>query len=310
MNIYIIGCGGVGGFFGGLLLRAGKQVTFVTRPQECRILETRGLTVKSVVGNFTVKKVSVLGTISQIRDADVILVTVKSYDLEGIARELAGVVSKKTIIITFQNGIDNDSVLKKSIKDAAIYPGIAYVVAKRASPGIIEQTSGGRKLIFGDPGNNRNESLKGVAHFLICPGMEATYSADIAGDLWKKYVFIIAYAGMTSISRSPIGAVMKNPVAYPLFEECLREAVMVAKAEKVRLPKNIVKDTIAYTKKHDPSSKSSMLIDIENNRKTEIETLHGTLVRLAEKHRISVPINRLIYSSVSLWGSVDKNDKS
>jgi len=306
MNTFIIGCGGVGGFFGGLLAKAGKQVTFVTRKEEGRTIKKNGLKVKSVVGNFTIKKADVIDDIGAIKNPDIILVTVKSYDLGGAARQLAKVAGKETIIITFQNGVENDFEIRQSSKKAQVYPGIAYVVASRIAPGVISQTSGGRKLIFGDRKNPGNAGLKKVEMFLRSAGVDATCSDDITRDLWKKYVFIIPYAGMTSICRSPIGKIMADPTASSLFRMCLEEAAAVAKAMGVQLSKTVIEDTLAYVKKHDPSSKSSMLVDIEHGRRTEIETLHGTLVRLAKKNRIPVPVNSLIYSAVRLWGGKGK----
>ncbi|MBI2576644.1 2-dehydropantoate 2-reductase [Candidatus Woesearchaeota archaeon] len=306
MNTFIIGCGGVGGFFGGLLAKAGKKVTFVTRKEECRIIKKNGLRVKSAVGNFTIKSLSVLNDIRAIKNPDLILVTVKSYDLEGVAKKLSSVVTGKTIVITFQNGIDNDLTIQKHVKGSKVYPGIAYIVASKTSPGVIEQISGARKLIFGDRKKPENEGLNEAASFLRGAGIDAECSQNISLHLWKKYIFIIPYAGMTSICRSPIGTIMADSTASSLYRKCLEEAAAVARAMGVHFSKTVIHDTLSYVRKHDPSSKSSMLVDIENGRRTEIETLHGTLVRLAKQNGIPVPVNSLIYSAVKLWGGRGK----
>ena len=129
MKIYIVGTGGVGGYFGGVLAKVGNDVTFVARGENFKAIRENGLIVKSVIGNFTVKAIKVIEKISEIKNPDLIIFTVKTYDTESVAKELDFVVNGKTIIITFQNGIDNDNEIKKYIQNAQVYPGVTYVVS-------------------------------------------------------------------------------------------------------------------------------------------------------------------------------------
>ena len=300
MKIYIVGSGGVGGYFGGMLAKAGNNVTFVARGKHYQAIKERGLVVKSVAGDFEVKPVQAVENISEISNPDLVIFTVKTYDTDDAAEELKSAIKDNSIIITFQNGVDNDSQIKKHVEDAKVYPGVAYVISTKTNPGVIEQTGGLRKIIFGDREDSNNLRLKEVEKLMKKAGIDATASDDITRDLWKKFMFIIAFSGITAVCRSAIGKVLSNPTTKSLYEQCLKEAISVAKAMKVNVVDDIFETIMSVSSKTQPDSKSSLLVDVENNRKTEIETLNGTLVRFAKEHDIDVPINELIYGAIKL----------
>ncbi len=300
MKTYIVGSGGVGGYFGGILAKAGNDVTFIARGEHYNEIKKNGLRVKSITGNFTIKPAKVIKMISEIKNPDLILFTVKTYDTEKVSRELKSVVTKNTVIITFQNGIGNDTQIKKQLQNVHVYPGLAYINSTRTKPGLIEHIGGLRKLVFGDRGNLQNIKLKEIEMLFKNSGIDATLSDDITRDLWKKYMLIVAYAGMTAVCRSPIGKILDDPLTKSLYEQCLKEAIVVAKSLKVRISPKAFEETMIITHKTAPHSKSSLLVDIENGKRNEIETLNGNLVRLAKEKSVSVPLNELIYGAVKL----------
>jgi 2-dehydropantoate 2-reductase len=303
MKIYIVGSGGEGGYLGGLLAKSRKDVTFVARGEHYQKIKEQGLKVKSVMGDFEVRPAPVVGSISEIADPDLIIFAVKTYDTEEAAGKLATVVNRNTIIITFQNGVDNDHQIKKQIKNAEVYPGVAYVVSARTKPGLIEQTGGPRKFIFGDRNHSQNQKLRRIEKLMKEAGVDVTVSDDITRDLWKKFIFIVAFSGMTAICRSPIGKVLGYPITKALYETCVKEAIQVAKSMNVRIGNNTFENIMTTSRNFSPDSKSSLLVDIENQRRTEIEALNGTLVRFAKKKKTDVPINELIYGALLLSSS-------
>jgi 2-dehydropantoate 2-reductase len=300
MKTYVVGSGGVGGYFGGLLAKAGNDVTFVARGEHYKAIKGKGLGVKSVVGDFEIKPAQVIEKISEITSPDLVIFAVKTYDTDKAAKELAPVVNKNTVIITFQNGVDNDNQIKKHIKNTQVYPGVAYVISTKTQPGLIEQTGGLRKLIFGDRNNPNNPKLKEIEKLMRKTEIDATASDDIARDLWRKFMFITAFSGMTAICRSRIGEVLGDPLTKSLYERCVKEAINVAKAMKVNVANDVIESIMTISGNTASDSKSSLLVDIENNRKNEIETLNGTLIRFAKKHNVDVPINELIYGAIKL----------
>ena len=182
-------------------------------------------------------------------------------------------------------------MIKKFVKKGKVYPGVAYIVSKKIESGFVRQTGGLCKFIFGDRENPSNKVLKEIEEIMKDSGIDATFSEDIESHLWKKYIFINAMTGLTALSRTKVGTVVSDPFLRKLYERCLKECVKVAKAEKVNLPYDIFNSIIKISEDTSKEAKFSMLVDIENGRKTEIEALNGTLVRLAKKHKIDVPIN-------------------
>lgn len=300
MKIYIVGTGGVGGYFGGVLARAGNAVTFVARGDHLEAIRQKGLKIKSVKGDFEINPDQVVESIADIKEPDLVIFTVKTYHTGEAAKELAKVATDDTVTITFQNGVDNDDQIKKYVKKGKVYPGVAYIISTKTQPGVIEQTGGMCKLIFGDRDNPHNAKLEQIEKTMVEAGVDATASDDITRDLWNKFMFIVAFSGMTAVCRSPIGKVLDDPLTKSLYENCVKEAVSVAKAMDVNVPDNAFEAIMRITENTACSSKSSLLVDIESGRNTEIEALNGTLTRFAQKYNIDVPINKVIYGAVKL----------
>ncbi len=298
MKTYIVGSGGIGGYFGGVLAKSGADVIFLARGENYQALKNNGLKIKSVVGDFEVKPVQVVESIAEIENPDLIIFSVKTYDTESVARGLTPVINPNTVILTFQNGVDNDIQIKKAIKDAQVYPGVAYIITAKTKPGIIEQTGGLRKLVFGDREKPDNPKLKEIEKIMVDAGIDAKDSDDITRDIWEKFMFICPFAGMTALHRKTIGEILANPETEKQYEDCLKEAISVAKVEGVNISENAFEEVMTTSRNTAPASKSSLLLDIENGRKNEIETLNGTLVRLAKEFNINVPINELIYKVI------------
>jgi len=300
MKVYIVGSGGAGGYLGGLLARSGKDVTLVARGEHYRAIRAKGLKIRSVLGDFEVRPVGVIDRISNMMNPDLIIFSVKTYDTEQTAKDLKPVVGKDTILISLQNGVENDREIKKHIPHGRIYPGIAYLASARTRPGFIEQTGGPRKFIFGDRQDPENPKLKEVEAYMREAGVDALVSADITRDLWKKFMFIVAFSGMTAICRSPIGKVLGDPLTEGLYERCAKEAIRVAESMNIPVEEWAFENIMTNSRNFPPDSKSSLLVDIENHRRTEIETLNGSLVRLAKSKNIDVPINEVIYGAIKL----------
>ena len=313
MKIAVIGVGGVGGYFGGCLARAGVEVTFVARARQCEALRQRGLEIQSTDGTFTVSHPRVVDSPARLIAPEVVLLATKAYDLESVSEQLAGVSSRDTVIISLQNGIDNDLRIKRLILRAQVHPGVVYVISTKAAPTLIRQTAGPRTILFGDRQGRYNSALTKLESLLRQAGIQATASTDIVKEIWSKFLWITTFAGMTALCRSPIGPIVNDAEAFELYEKCLDEGLTVAAAEGVGLDTstraNILEKSKAY-RETGFNAKSSLLVDIENGRQTEIESLNGTLVRLARKHGVRVPIHEIITKAISLAMAAQANRKS
>ena len=312
MKFAIIGVGGVGGFFGGLLARAGNNVTFVARGEQFDALRKQGLTVNTVEGNFTIERVNVVDTVAQLRSPDVVLITTKTYDLDGVADQLAEVIEPETIVIPVQNGIDNDLRLKARLPDARVHPGLAYIISTRTAPGLVEQTAGPRTIFFGDRRKVPNAQLQKLEELMRKAGILATCSPDIELELWTKFLWITTFGGTTAVCRSAIGPIVNDPEAFEWYVRCLDEGIAVAQAHGVPIDDEARAKIIEKSEHYRHTgthAKSSLLVDLEHKRPTEIESLNGALRRLARKVNVPTPINESIYYAVKLaehyYSSVD-----
>ena len=175
MKILIVGCGSIGLYFGSLFHRAGLDVTFLARPKIAARLRSNGLRVESVAGNFACNNLKVVESVTELTGApDVVLFCVKTYDTEKAAGEIASCIGDDTTIISLQNGIDNDTLIGRVIKSGKIFPGNALIVVKRtvpddsdsASPILVQQTGGLRKLVFGERQAGSNACLEAIAEKL------------------------------------------------------------------------------------------------------------------------------------------------
>ena len=309
MKIYVIGTGGVGGFYGGMLARAGNDVTFVARGEHYQAIAKNGLQIKSVVGDFTINPAQVISSIAEIKAPNLVLITVKTYDTEEISKQLAQVVNKETIIMSLQNGVDNDEHISKYIKNAIVVPGCVYIIAEKTAPGLIVQTAGPRKIVFGSKDKNIERRLLAIEQLMKDAQLDALYAQDIDKALWTKFLFIIPFAGMTSICRSSIGPIVNESGTFSLYKRCLSEVLQLAQKLDINVGEEehskIIHRCEEYKTK-DGAAKSSMLVDIENGRRTEIESLHGKICQLAKENGIDVPVNEVIYSSIRLSNQSNK----
>lgn len=302
MKFAIIGAGGVGGYFGGLLANARMDVTFVARGEHFKALSNRGLTLRTVDQDYEQIPVNVVQSISQLSASDVIFVSTKTYDLDEVAEEIANVTTESSIVIPLQNGIDHDIRMTKYITRGRVYPGLAYIFSTRTAPGIIEQTGGLKTILFGERKVAQNPELIALETKLRDVGVLATASEDIERELWIKFAWITTFAGITSICRSAAGPILSDEYGLDLYVQCLDETLAVAKAAGVDLSDQRAKiiERVSKFKTTESGSKASMLIDLENGRRTEIETLNGTILRLARQHNIPVPIHETIYTAVRI----------
>lgn len=303
MKFFIVGAGGIGGYFGGLLAASGEDVTFVARGEHYEALVRCGLTLRAVDKTFVNLPVKVISSAAEIEHPDVVFIATKTYDRDAVAEVLRSRVDPSTILIPIQNGIDNDLRVKSLVPEAQVFPGLAYIISERVSPGVIEQTAGPRTLFFGERRVGENRRLKEIEAVMRRAGILATASTDIERELWTKFLWIVTFAGMTSLCRCEIGLIVNNPQAFELYVRCLDEAIAVARRLGVDVGDHdrhkIIEKSEHY--RHTGShAKSSMLIDLEHRRRTEIDALNGTLVQLAASAGVKTPLHEAITTAVRL----------
>jgi 2-dehydropantoate 2-reductase len=298
MRIAVMGTGGTGGYFGGLLARAGQEVTFIARGDHLEAIRKNGLTIKSALaGDFNIPATATDNP-DDIGPVDFVLFCVKAYDNLVAADQIRPLIGSETVVLSVQNGIDNEQQIGKAIGPEHIVGCISYVSSTIESPGVIAQTAGPGKIIFGEMAggtSNRTEALKGT---LQKAGITAELHPDIQTALWQKFMAICGVNGVTALTRLPMGEIMACEETRRLLQVTMEEVEAVARASAANLPEGCVQQSIDFFGSLEASMRGSMYYDLAAGRRLELEVLNGTVVRLGDEHGIATPINFAIYAAL------------
>jgi 2-dehydropantoate 2-reductase len=297
LKVVVMGAGGVGGYFGAKLARAGAEVTFVARGPHLDALRAKGLTVKSgPEGEHTVA-VTATEDLRGHSPVDVVLFCVKSFDTDSAAEAIRPVVGPETAVVSLQNGVDNEERIDAALGRGHALGGVAYVFATIASPGVIAHTIGG-KIAFGEMDSSAGPRTERLRDALAKAGIPVDLSRDIRRVLWEKYVLIVPQAGMTALTRGAIGPIRDTPETWAMYRGIVDELVAIAAAEKVGLASDAATTVLTGVQALPPTATSSMYHDVVHGRRLELEALQGHAVRLGERHGIPAPFLFAVYAAL------------
>ena len=300
MKIAIMGAGSVGGYFGGLLAKGGQDVHFLARGAHLKALKEYGLIIEGGAGEGFTLPVSVTENPEDIGPVDLVLFCVKSYDTETSASALSPLLGAETVVLTLQNGIDNEEKLQNIIGKEKVMGGVAYLSSQIIQPGIIQKAGGPRKIVFGEMDGSMTERAEEIRKVLESAGIDCEISEQIQVVLWEKFIFICAMGGMTAVTRKPIGPIRNFPQALEMCTAVMREVEAVGKALSIPLDGEIVEKSTSLIQGFPENVRASLLADLEMGKRLEVDALNGTVVRLGEEHGVSTPTNRFIYQCLKL----------
>jgi 2-dehydropantoate 2-reductase len=292
MRIVVMGTGGVGGYFGARLAQAGCQVAFIARGAHLATLREQGLRVRSQRGHIHLAQVEASDDPASLGPADMVLVAVKLWDTEAAAYAIRPLVGPTTGVVSFQNGVEKEDILRRVLGDRAVMGGVSYIAATIAEPGVIEHTGTMARLVFGELDGRRSERAEALLEACSRAGVEAELSADISRAIWEKFVLLAALAGTTSTIRLPIGPIRANPQARSLLFDAMREVVAVGRALGVALPEDYAENRLAFADGLPPEMTSSMHKDLERGNRLEVPWLSGAVVALGRKAGVPTPVHR------------------
>jgi 2-dehydropantoate 2-reductase len=296
-----MGSGGVGGFYGGRLANVGCDVTFVARGAHLDAMRKTGLTIENEPqGNIHLPKVKVTDDPATIGRSDLVIISVKLWDTEAAARAVKSIVGPGTAVLSLQNGVIKDDILRREFGDKAVMGGVAYVATHISRPGVIHQTGTIQRLIFGEYDGRRSARAETLLADLLRAGVQAELSGDIRRTLWEKYSFLVGLSGTTATMRVPIGVVRSNPQTRAYLFDILKETVAVGRALGVALPENYAEDRLAFADSVPADMTSSMYHDLERGNPLEVAWLSGGVVQLGQKAGVPTPANRAVWDILAL----------
>ncbi len=297
MRVAVMGAGGLGGYFGGLLARAGHGVTFVARGAHLEAMRRQGgLTVRAAEEEWFAPGEAVAAPGGD--PADLVLFTVKSYDTEEAAARIGPVVGAQTAILSLQNGVDNEETLARTYGAGRVLGGVVYILAAIQAPGVVQQTAGPRTVVFGEWRGGMSARVRRLEGVLAEAGWRVTATDDVLREKWVKFAFICAQAGMTALTRLPIGEIRTCPPTWAMFRQIVEEVVAVGRARGVALGPEVVEAHLQLAQRLEPEATSSLYHDLTGGRRLELEALHGTVVRYGREAGVPTPACSAVYAGL------------
>lgn len=296
-RIVVMGAGGVGGYFGARLARSGQPVTIVARGAHLDAIQRHGLRIRSAVeGEYTVK-VETVDRLEGRPPADAVLFCVKSFDTDTALAALRPVVGPDTTVLSLQNGIDSAERIDAALGPGHALGGAAYVFSAIEAPGVVSHRLLGRVALGELDGRvtPRAERLRAAFTQAEVP---VELSTDIRRVLWEKYLIICAQAGITALTRAPIGVVRATPETWRLYRVLLDELAAVATAAGIGLEPDTIDGIVKMAAGLAPEATSSLAHDLSQGHRLELETLHGHAVRLAERLGVKTPTLFAVYAAL------------
>ena len=299
MKIAILGSGAVGGYYGAKLSRAGHDVTFIARGAHLDAIRRDGLQVRSpMLGDFTARARAESDT-AAVGEVDLVLVAVKAYDNATALPLLRPMLGPSTAILTIQNGVDSAGEVAAVAGEDHVLGGTTYVATALASPGVIQQTGTHRRIVFGEVFGalpRLSQRAAGIHEALAAADVEAEVVGDGRVPIWEKFIFLVSLAGFTGATRLPIGPVWADPVIRRQFLDGCREIEALARAEGVPVAADRIEQIESYVASVPGTMRSSLLIDLAQGKKIEVEALQGSVVRRAARAGVAVPIMSTLYA--------------
>ncbi len=302
MKILVMGAGAIGAYYGARLQQAGEQVIFCARGENLRALKAQGLAFKSFQGDFSIA-VTATGDPREFAPYDLILFCVKSYDTPAAARTLEGRLNPGGVILTLQNGVENELMLAEVLGKDAVMGGNARVGAELIAPGSVVHRTGGL-IEFGELDGRDTLRAQRVAETFKRAGIFGTLTMQLSTIRWEKLLWNAAFNTVTTLTRCNVGEVLDDPDGVELLRALMHEIAAVARAEGVDLDDAKVEAQFTRSRASLRSVRPSTLQDSERGKPLEYEALCGAVVRAGRRHHIATPYMDTVYALMKL---LDRN---
>jgi 2-dehydropantoate 2-reductase len=293
MRFVVVGAGGVGGYFGTRLAAAGHDVTFVARGKHLAAIQEYGLLVRSPLGDVR-SDAAAVPTIADAGPADLVILAVKLWDTDDVAAQLTSAVDAGARVVSLQNGVLKDAVLRTHLPADAVLGGVCYISAVIESPGVVTHNGAMQKLVFGELDGRPSDFTAALHAACVEAGVDADVSADIVQVTWEKFVFLVGMSATTAAVRQPIGVVRANVRTRSLLRDVMAEVVAVGRAAGVELADEFVDERLAFVDTLPAGMAASMYHDLMRGGRLELPWLSGAVVSLGERFGVPTPRNRTV----------------
>ena len=302
-KVAVVGAGAVGSFYGAMLARAGHPVVLIGRPAHVEAIRRDGLKLE-MGGRTETVALDAHSEIVAARDADLVLVSVKSSDTDAVSRALAPLLERAAVVVSLQNGVENADAIARHV-DATVVPAVVYVATAMPAPGVVCHHGRGDLVVgartraaAGDAA--LGERLEALVAFFATAGVAVTISADVVAELWSKLMVNCAYNAISALAQAPYGEMAALAPIRELQRTVVGEVVAVAAASGVELPLAAAIEAMERIAPAMPAQLSSTAQDVARNKPSEIDHLNGFIVRRGREVGVATPVNQALHALVKL----------
>lgn len=302
MKIAMMGSGGVGGFFGGRLAHAGYDVSFIARGAHLAAMRTHGLLIENEPqGDIHIPAPRATDDPATLGKVDLVIISVKLWDSDAAAQLIKPLVGPDTAVLSLQNGVIKDDILRATFGAEAVMGGVGYVATHVSRPGVIHQVGTMQRIVIGEYDGRKSERAQALHEALQHAGVNAELSADVRRAIWEKYVFLVGLSATSTTMRLPLGPIRGNAQSRGFLLQLMREVVAVGRAHGVALPEDFADDRLAFADTLPEDMTSSMHHDLQNNRALEVNWLSGGVVKLGKEKGVPTPANSAVCDILALY---------
>lgn len=300
MHIAIMGSGGVGGYVGGWLQRAGATVSFIARGRHLAALREQGLRIEHPEWPLHLPQVQATDSAAEVGPVDLVIFCVKLFDTEAAARAMLPLLGPQTRVLTLQNGIDSVALIRQQVgAQARVLGGVIYVSAVIDRPGVI-RSPGGLHKIVADRAQGDPTLAAWAAQAQGLPALEVALADAAESVIWEKFVALAALSGATALLRARMGAILANPVSRAFQRQLVDEAVAVARARGIALRDGLADEVMSRLAAMPLSFRASMAEDLERGHRLELPWLSGRVHALGQELGVATPAHAAVHAGLVL----------
>ncbi len=296
MKIAIMGSGGVGGYFGGMLARAGEDVTFIARGEHLQAIKSKGLRIFSDLSGEFNAGIQATNDPNKLGPVDLVLYTVKMFHNDDAIPFIAPLVRDNTVVLTVQNGVDNGERLAKVYGEDHVMVGMVGVQARIREPGVVEQLGQFGIAVFGEIRGGITDKGRRLYDVFKNGGWNVEISDNAMGAVWQKYLFLTGAAGVNAITQIPYSEMRTIPETRELIFQSCSEILAVGKAKGAPVDDSMLDWAMTALDNFPADGMASLAKDFKAGNRVELEGIIGTVVRMGKESVVPTPINSTIYA--------------
>jgi 2-dehydropantoate 2-reductase len=301
MRVLVVGAGAIGGYFGGRMLQAGRDVTFLVRPRRAGELASAGLVIKSPNGDVTLKNPPTVQADGLTQKFDVILLSCKAFDLDGAIKSFAPAVGPQTAIIPLLNGMRHLDVLDGTFGRERVLGGLCGIAVTLNERREVVQLHPMQSLTFGERDGKLSDRVRAIADVMATDKFNSTASEQIIHDMWEKWVFLASLAASTSLMRASVGHILAAPNGKDFMQGMLDECSAVAAAEGYAPRAPFLERSRGMLLTEGSQLTASMYRDIKAGAPVEADHVIGDLMMRGDASKVPVPKLRIAYTHLKAY---------